>query len=92
MLQNKIIVHSTEERLFEWWHHRISSTDTKVWTALLDSINQSGYESITVTKISYAFLAYPEMVYCTRSNSPKQQFFVLGDAAEKRPNSLCMIV
>ena len=72
MLQNKIIVHSTEERLFEWWHHRISYTDTKVSTALPDSINQSGYESITLTKISYAFLAYQEMVYCTRSNSPKQ--------------------
>ena len=35
---------------------------------------------------------YQEMVYFTRSNSPKQQPFVLGVAAENRPNSLCMMV
>ena len=35
---------------------------------------------------------YQEMVYCTGSNSPIHSPFVLGDAAEKRPNSLCMII
>ena len=32
------------------------------------------------------------MIYCTGSNSPKQQVFVLGNATETTPNSLCLIV
>ena len=36
--------------------------------------------------------SYQEVVCCTGSNSSKQQPFVLGDATENRPNSLCMIV
>ena len=32
------------------------------------------------------------MVYCTGSNSPIHSPFVLGDAVEKSPDSLCMII
>ena len=31
-------------------------------------------------------------VYCTGSNTPKQQPFVLGVAAENRPKSVCIII
>ena len=44
-------------------------------------------------QLSYAYqYSYQEMIYCTGSNSPKQQVFVLGNATETTPNSLCLIV
>ena len=38
---------TAEEVLFEWSHHRISPTDTKVRTALHVSIIESGSESVS---------------------------------------------
>ena len=58
---------STDRELsFEWWHHRISSTDSKGRVTLQNSIKHSGSEGVKQVKLVWVWhnTSWLKVVFC----------------------------